>query len=158
MQNGIMNTSSIHLSWHNSILTMLFSKWFNQSPPLASVVIQRGKEVVADFELEISNTIFRRSRGLMGRSSLGHSNGMLFIYPWPRIVRIWMAGTPLPLDVIFVDKTGQIIKIEPNMKPFSRKVVSSGCSVKWVMELAGGEAGRCGLGAGDFVHIALIRS
>lgn len=158
MQDGIINTAYIHLTRHNSILTMLLTKWFNQSPPLASVEVQRGNEVVADFELEIANTIFRRSRGLMGRSSLGRSNGMLFIYPWSRTVRIWMAGTPLPLDVIFVDKTGQIVKIEPNMKPFSRKAVSSGCSVKWVMELAGGEAARCGLAVGDFVRIALIRS
>lgn len=153
-----MNTAYIHLTRLDSILTMLFTKWLNQPPPPAAVEIQRGGEVIAGFELEVANTIFRRSRGLMGRSSLGRSDGMLFIYPWSRIVRIWMAGTPLPLDVVFVDRTGQIVKIEPNMKPFSWKSVSSGCSVKWVMELAGGEAARCGLGVGDFVRIALIRA
>lgn len=136
---------------------MLFAKWFKQSPLLATVEIQRGGEVVAVFVLEVANTIIKRSRGLMGRSSLGCSDGMLFIYPWSRTVRIWMAGTSLPLDVAFVDKEGGIVKIAPNMKPFSRKPVSSGCPVKWVMELAGGEGARCGMQAGDLVHIALTR-
>lgn len=94
----------------------------------------------------------------MGRSSLGDSQGMLFVYPWPRTVRIWMAGTPLSLDVIFVDKTGEIVKIEPNMKPFSKKAVSSGCPVKWVLELEGGTAARSALASGDSVCVALVGS
>ena len=136
---------------------MLFAKWFKQSPLLATVEIQRGGEVVAVFELEVANTIIKRSRGLMGRSSLGCLDGMLFIYPWSRTVRIWMAGTPLPLDVAFVDKEGEIVRIAPNMKPFSRKPVSSGCPAKWVMELAGGEGACCGMQVGDLMHIALTR-
>ena len=137
---------------------MLLSKWFNQSTVFASVEIEREGEVIAGFKLEVANTIFQRGRGLMGRASLGLSDGMLFIYPWSRTVWIWMAGTAFPLDVVFVDKTGEIVKVEPNMKPFSREAASSGCSVKWVMELAGGGAARHGLQVGDFVHIALIRS
>ena len=137
---------------------MLFAKWFNQPPLLNSIEIQRGGEVVAGFELEVANTIIKRGRGLMGRSSLGCSDGMLFIYPWSRTARIWMAGTSLPLDVAFVDKEGKIVKIAEKMKPFSRKPVSSGCPVKWVMELAGGECARCGMQVGDFVHIVLTRS
>ena len=137
---------------------MLFAKWLNQTPLLASVDLHRGGEVIARFDLEVANSMLRRSRGLMGRTSLGPSHGMLFIYPWSRIVRIWMAGTPLPLDVVFVDKAGKIVKIEPDMKPFSRKAVSSGCPVKWVMELAGGAAARYGLGIGDSVHVVLLRA
>ncbi len=89
----------------------------------------------------------------MGRTAIARDGGMLFIYPWPRIVRIWMVGTALPLDAIFVDRSGSIVKIAHQMEPFSKRWVSSGVRVLWVLEIAAGEARRLDLSAGDSVRI-----
>lgn len=116
------------------------------------VEIVRDHQTVASFTLEIANTPFRRARGLMGRAALEGADGMLFVYPWSRTVRIWMAGTHIPLDVLFIDRSGSIVKVATNLQPLSKKWVSSDKPVKWVIEIAAGRAAALGLAVGDRVQ------
>ncbi|GEM_PF-5983955 len=114
-------------------------------------VLREGRDL-ASFALELADSPLRRARGLMGRAAL-EGDGMLFVYPWPRTARIWMAGTHIPLDVLFVDRAGSIVKIAPELAPLDRKAVSSGQPVKWVIEIAAGRAAALGLAVGDRVRI-----
>ena len=106
-----------------------------------------GKQV--RLNLEIANNIWRRALGMMGRTEIAENSGMIFIYPHPRVVRLWMANTPLSLDAIFVDETGRILKIAHRLQPYSRRQVSSGEPVKWVLEIAGGQSMLLGIEAGN---------
>lgn len=124
----------------------------NRKPYLVRV-LRNGEECLASLHLEVANTIRLRAKGLMGRASLDGADGMLFIYPWPRTVRIWMAGTRIPLDALFIDRSGMIIKIARNMQPHTKKWVSSDEAVKWVIEIGGGRAEKLGIVAGDKVEI-----
>lgn len=103
--------------------------------------------------LEIADNLWRRALGMMGKTQIAENAGMMFIYPRPRIVRLWMANTALALDAIFVDETGRILKIVHCLQPYSRRWVSSEQAAKWVLEIAAGQAMRLGIAAGDRVRL-----
>ena len=105
-------------------------------------------------DLEIADKAWRRALGMMGKTQLRENDGMLLLYPRPRIVRLWMANTPLALDAIFVDEAGRILKIAHRLQPNSRRWVSSEKPAKWVLEIAGGQAMHLGIATGDRVRVS----
>jgi len=121
--------------------------------PTATVVITRRGQEVAVLHAEVARNIWRRARGLMGRNRLADDGGMLFVYPWRRTVRIWMAGVAMSLDVLFIDGGGKVVKIVTNLPPGSARSVSSGRSVRRVLEVAAGMSARAGIDVGDYVEM-----
>lgn len=105
------------------------------------------------FSVELADTPFRRARGLMGRQSWQGSDGMLFVYPWSRVTGIWMAGTHLPLDAVFISAIGKVIKIAHDLAPQSRHTEYSGARVKWVLEVPAGTCREIGLEAGNDIEV-----
>lgn len=78
--------------------------------------------------------------------------GMLFAMQVPRDISMWMRNTYIPLDIIFADASGRITKIHANAEPHSLDHISSGQSVKAVLELAGGAAAARGIQVGDYLR------
>jgi len=69
---------------------------------------------------------------------LGESKGMLFIFDDSQQRSFWMANTPLPLDIIFVNADYEIVRIHHNAQPFSEQNLPSGKPAKYVIETNGG--------------------
>ena len=61
--------------------------------------------------VEIAATDEARQIGLMHRQSLGLNEGMLFIFPEPKILSFWMKNTPLSLDIGFFNREGVFAQI-----------------------------------------------
>jgi uncharacterized membrane protein (UPF0127 family) len=62
-------------------------------------------------KVEVALTEEQRNQGLMFRKSLGHDDGMLFIFDDPGYYAMWMKNTLIPLSVAFVDADGVILNI-----------------------------------------------
>ena len=107
------------------------------------------QHVCHHFQIELAITADQRARGLMGRRDLAPDGGMLFIFPAVARQVMWMKNTPLPLDMLFLDADGRIVRIVERTVPFSTAHISSRRPVKAVLELRGGTAGRLGLKVGD---------
>ncbi len=105
-------------------------------------------EVVADEE--------SRRRGLMYRKEMEADVGMLFDFKEERHISMWMKNTYIPLDMLFIDKTGQVVRIAENTVPESLESIRSGLPVLAVLELNAGSAKRWGLRAGDKVRHPLF--
>ena len=103
------------------------------------------------FEIWIADTPSRQEQGLMFVRDLPASEGMLFPQASPQVAHFWMKNTYIPLDMIFVGEDARIAKIIANARPFSLDVLSSDVPVIAVLEIAGGEAKRLGIGVGDRV-------
>jgi len=131
-------------------LLRLFEKRSARS--LARVEISTASNPVY-IHLEIADKLWQRALGMMGKKAIHANDGMIFIYPRPRNVCLWMANTPLSLDAIFVDDSGRILKIAHMLQPYSRQRVCSRQRVKWVLEIAGGESIRLGIAAGARVRL-----
>ena len=62
--------------------------------------------------VEVATNKAQRSLGLMNRTSMPDSRGMLFVYPAPAYFCMWMKNTKIPLSVAFIDAQGRVINIE----------------------------------------------
>jgi uncharacterized membrane protein (UPF0127 family) len=104
------------------------------------------------FAVEIAQTEEERSRGLMFRRQLGERQGMLFWWTRPRVVSMWMRNTYIPLDMLFIKPSGEIVHIASNTVPHSLAIISSGAEVSAVLEVVAGTADRLGITEGDTVR------
>ncbi|SOC85520.1 hypothetical protein SAMN05421890_4021 [Ensifer adhaerens] len=109
-----------------------------------------------DFKVEVAASAPSRATGLMNRKSLGEGRGMIFIFPQPKDVMMWMKDTLIPLDMLFIDTDGKVINIAENAKPMDETIIPSRGLAAYVLELAGGEARRLNLAAGDKVSGAAL--
>jgi uncharacterized membrane protein (UPF0127 family) len=125
------------------------------APPTAKVLVTRRGEPVSALRVELARNVWRRARGLMGRTELAEDAGMLFLYPWRRIVRIWMAGVPIPLDVLFIDEHDRVTSIVAKLPPHSVQAISSGVPVQRVLEVGAGQAERLGIEIGDAIRFRI---
>lgn len=104
-----------------------------------------------EFQVELALTPQQRARGLMFRTDLPESGGMLFDFETPRPVTMWMRNTYIPLDMLFIDDDGRITRIAADARPLSDRTISSGGPVRAVLELRGGLAEELGIRPGDRV-------
>ncbi len=102
-----------------------------------------------DFSVEVMRTPEQRQRGLMFRRFLPQNRGMLFLFEAERPVAMWMKNTYLPLDMVFIGKTGRVVGLAENAEPLSEKIIPSGAPTYAVLELNAGVAAKIGLKIGD---------
>jgi len=121
-----------------------------QSLATVPLTVTTGKGVHR-FTVEVARTGDEQATGLMFRRSLAHDRGMIFPMEPPRDAGFWMRNTLIPLDLLFVRADGTIARVAADAVPLSLDVIPSGEPVAAVLELAGGEAARRGIVAGDRV-------
>lgn len=92
-----------------------------------------------------------RAQGLMFVHGMRADQAMIFVYPQPEFVSMWMKNTLIPLDMLFVDDRGCVIVVHERAEPGSLDAITAPVPVVLVIELAGGTAKTFGLAAGDRV-------
>ncbi|MEQ1651721.1 MAG: DUF192 domain-containing protein [Hyphomicrobium sp.] len=110
------------------------------------------------FEIEVATTDQEKALGLMYRTKLADTEGMLFPYGRMQEITMWMRNTYIPLDMLFIRDDGVIHRIESRAEPLSERIIASGAPVSAVLELAGGAAARLGIKPGDTVRHPLFGS
>ena len=108
------------------------------------------------FDIELAVSIAEQAQGLMYRTSLADTHGMLFLHSRPGEVRMWMHNTYIPLDMVFIRADGTVHRIERGAEPLSDHVIYSQGPVSAVLEMAGGATERLGLKPGDRIRHPLF--
>lgn len=111
-----------------------------------------GKKQVT---LEIADTVSLRAQGLMYRTELCQSCGMIFVYDKPRNLKFWMKNTYIPLDLAFVDQNGIISQIS-SLEPHDLEGVRSDESAQYVIEMNKGWFSQNNVYVGEKVDLSPI--
>lgn len=137
-----------HADEANAALDQLF--------PKSELQVATPDARVHRFQVWVADDDAHRQRGLMFVKQMAQDAGMLFAYPSPRAVSMWMKNTVLPLDMLFVDGTGKVAKVAENTTPFSLQTIDSEVPVVAVIELNAGTCSRLHIRAGARVIHALF--
>lgn len=105
-----------------------------------------GKEI-AD-TIVVTETMFSRMKGLLGRASLPSGEGLL-ITP---CMGIHTFGMRFPIDVVFLNREDRIVAVRKNMLPNRMSRIYPSASS--VLELPAGTLDVCGAVPGDVIAIA----
>jgi uncharacterized protein len=110
---------------------------------VARIRLERGPVVCERGEL--ATTLWKRTKGLLGRSGLADDQGL-----WIPTSSIHMFGMRFAIDVIYADREGRVLKLVRNLKPWR----TSWCmGAKVALELPVGAIDRSGAGVGDHLVI-----
>lgn len=97
--------------------------------------VSHNGSVLASILIEIADTPEAQMEGLMGRNSLDHHHGMLFVFENIKKRKFRMLNTRIPLDIIFVGKDECILNIFENTTPMSEKIYRSSGPIKYAVEV-----------------------
>ena len=97
-------------------------------------------ELISTVDVAVAQSQEERNEGLMDVRNLPQDKGMIFLFDEEEPLSFWMANTPLPLDIIFVNSDSSIVRIHHNTQPFSEGQLLSDAPAKYVVEV---NAGYC---------------
>lgn len=127
---------------------------------VTSVILHGGQGPV-HVVVEVADSPAERQQGLMGRTSLGADEGMVFLFDdvadGPVTSEFWMKDTLIPLSVAFWDEDGRIVGIQ-DMDPCAEDPCPTYGSPKpyvGALEVNGGFFTEHGVTTGD--RIELVR-
>lgn len=119
--------------------------------PRERIVVETRSARRHVFEAWRTDTFATRAQGLMFVEEIRPDRAMIFVYDPPQRVAMWMKNTLIPLDMLFVDAGGCVVKVHEQARPHSLDSIESGAPVALVVEIKGGEARALGIGKGDRV-------
>lgn len=91
------------------------------------------------------------AEGLAGKTIV--EKPMLFVFPEIKKQVMWMKGMLIPIDIVFADENGTIVKVYENTPPIMGPKYSSIVPCKYALECAAGDAARLGLVKGSRIRI-----
>lgn len=113
-----------------------------------------GKTAV---EVEIADSVWKKTKGLMFRDRLEKGRGMLFVFGNDSTHPFWMFGMRFAIDMVWMDKEGKVVHIEEDARPcrlFCR-LYRSRRLAKYVLEVNSGFVKRERVKVGDKIKIEL---
>ena len=120
--------------------------------PMSPVTIENAKGGKAVISVEWALSEAERVQGLMNRRFLDPDHGMMFDFKSEQQISMWMKNTYIPLDMLFIDKTGIIRAIARGAVPLSEDHIGSPFLVRYVLEVNAGTAERFDIHPGDHVR------
>lgn len=112
---------------------------------------KQNNNIITSIDIEIADTDYEIELGLMYRYSMSKRVGMLFIMETDEPKSFWMKNTYISLDIIYLNKDLEIVKIHKYTQPLSEKPILSIEKSKYVIEVIGGFCDELNIEEGDFV-------
>ena len=106
-------------------------------------------QFISRLDVEFAEDDETRSQGLMYRPKMNEDQGMLFIFPREEKQSFWMHNTVMSLDIIFVNKQQEIVKIHRNAIPYDDSAYPSNAPAIYVVEVNAGYTEAHNIDEGD---------
>ena len=106
----------------------------------------RTRSAVA-LEVDLATTRVERRRGLLGRQTLGPTQGLLLT----PCLAVHTAFMRFSIDIVFIDRDGHVVRVVSDVRPWR---IAVSLRAHAVIELAAGTADAHDVRVGDFLYLA----
>jgi len=109
--------------------------------------------------LELATTPEETTTGLMFRPLLPENRGMLLLWHEERFATIWMMNVLVPLDIVFLDNSGQVVELVADAQPCAAEPCprfTAETASRAVLELAAGSVGAHGIAVGETIGFTKV--
>ena len=107
------------------------------------IVRNTERESILGEAIEVAETAAQRVKGLLGRDALADGQGLLFKH----CSSMHTFFMHFPIDIIYTDKKGKVLKLAPGVRPF--KLVAASFRSFYAVELPEGAIHRSKSKVGD---------
>jgi hypothetical protein len=114
-----------------------------------------NKEIIT-IDIEIPDTPEKMAKGLMYRTKMLDTQGMLFVRTTAKEKFFWMKNTYIPLDMIFVDRHMKVIHVAKNTTPLSEELIPVPTEAKYTIEVIAGFSDKHGITAGNSISFTRL--
>ena len=114
--------------------------------------------IIKNIDIEIADNDPKRTQGLMWRRSMTDNNGMFFIFDEEETHSFWMRNTYIPLDIIFINKSEEIVTIHEDAKPLSEISIPSEKPAQFVVEVIAGFCNHYKISTGDKIKFKRLKN
>ncbi|MFC2107806.1 DUF192 domain-containing protein [Bacteroidota bacterium] len=119
----------------------------------STVVFKSADDILSVLWVEVAETPYEHSKGLMYRNYMPDSVGMLFIYPGSEERSYWMQNTRISLDIIYISDEMKIVSAYEFTIPYSEDGLPSHEACKYVIETNAGYMDEHRIEVGDRIVI-----
>jgi len=107
-------------------------------------------------KVEIADSSWKKTKGLMLRGSLKESEGLLMDFESEKKPGIWMPFMRFPLDLIFISANKKVVDVKENVRPISFdartwRIYMPKEKCRWVLEINAGGIRKTGTKTGDIL-------
>jgi uncharacterized membrane protein (UPF0127 family) len=130
-------------------------------PSQSLVKVEHPQAILPDgfsVDIELATTPEETTTGLMFRPLLPEDRGMLLLWEEERYATIWMMNVLVPLDIVFLDDSGQVVELVADAQPCAAEPCprfTPETASRAVLELAAGTAAAHRVAVGE--HIGFER-
>jgi len=104
-------------------------------------------------DVGVADTAAKREQGLSGKTGLGESEGLLFVFEKGGYYGFWMKDMNFPIDIAWLDKDKKIINIEKAVDPKTYpKVFNPTAPSLYVLETSANFFENSKIKIGDFAE------
>lgn len=107
-------------------------------------------------QMQIAALPAELQKGLMFRKEMGEDEGMLFVFMTAQPQGFWMRNTILPLDIGYLDPTGELREIYPMYPHDERPVNSRSRNIQFCLEMNQGWFARSGVKPGARLDLKAV--
>lgn len=118
-------------------------------PQLQTIKIYLGPK---ELNTELALTDQQRMAGMMFRTNIAETEGMLFVFPYPHQTGFWMKNVTVPLSAAYIDSQGAILEIHDLEPGNTNPVVAGSDRIQYVLETAQGWFPRNGVNTGAVIR------
>ena len=106
------------------------------------------------YKLTVADTDQARVEGLSGVEELRKNEGLLMIFDVDGLYEIWMKDMKIPIDIIWLDASKQVIYIVHNASPSlgTSKIFTPKRPARYIIEVNAGAAKQQGLRIGSQIE------
>ncbi len=108
-------------------------------------------DTISVIDVAVADDPDERNAGLMDVITMPQDKGMIFLFETEGSQSFWMANTPLPLDIIYVNSNMEIVQIHRNTTPYSEQTYPSYKPAIYVVEVNGGYTVNYDINEGDLI-------